>query len=444
MSRVLVIGPHPPQAFSDAKVEAAHYRTWQFVEPLLEDGHDVLLCAGEKTLPAERRALESVELGGKRLPLRGVRFGSRGWRRELQAAHDEFRPDCVVAVNFSHSLYATRLETDRPLWCDIYGDMITIHQAACYRAGSDRGLPTTIGFMKRILRSGDIFSACGAPQRHMLAGELAMAGRLNFRTFGYDFVRVVLPGGSARLAEAESTGLCAQWRERLGETAFVALWCGGYNTWTDVDTLFAGLESAMNRNPELHFVSVGASTYSAPDNVYERFTGLIEKSPHRDRFHLLGWRPWSEVAHYYKLADVGLNLDAMHYETEFGTRTRLVEMMAAGLPVVTTLGSELSELLDHWGAASTFAVGDADALSAHLLALSTDPELLQRMQAASREAIANRLSFQATTEALRSWVVRPEKAPDRPGVGEATSATLKDRVRSMGRQVLWDLTCSEG
>ena len=444
MARVLVIGPHPPQALAGAKVEAAHYRTWQFVEPLLEDGHDVLLCAGEKGLPAERLALESVELSSKTLALRGVRFGQRGWRGELQAAHDEFQPDCVVAVNFYHSLYASRLKTDRPLWCDIYGDMITIQQAACFRAGTDRGLPTTVGFLERILRSGDVFSVCGQPQRHMTVGELAMSGRLNARTFGYDFVKVVLPGGPASLADSAAPGLADEWRHRLGANAFVVLWCGGYNTWTDVETLFAGLEGAMAKNPELHFVSVGACTYSAPDDVYARFQSFIEKSPHKNRFHLLGWRPWSEVGEYYKLADIGLNLDAMHYETEFGTRTRLVEMMAAGLPVVTTLGSELSELLDRWGAASTFAVGDAEGLRSHLVALSSDPELPRRMQAASQEAIENRLSFHATTEALREWVVRPVKAPDRPGVGEAAPASLGHRLRAAGRQVIWDLTCSEG
>lgn len=30
------------------KIEAAHYRTWQFLEPLLDDGHEILLCAGAR------------------------------------------------------------------------------------------------------------------------------------------------------------------------------------------------------------------------------------------------------------------------------------------------------------------------------------------------------------------------------------------------------------
>ena len=112
-----------------------------------------------------------------------------------------------------------------------------------------------------------------------------------------------------------------------------------------METLFQGLEAAMQSDPRLHYVSVGANTYNAPDNVYDRFVAMAAASPHRDRYHMLGWRPWSEMATYYRESNVGINIDALHYETIFGTRTRLVEMIASGLPVVTSLGAELSYLL---------------------------------------------------------------------------------------------------
>ncbi len=49
-------------------------------------------------------------------------------------------------------------------------------------------------------------------------------------------------------------------RGRLAsEGDFVVLWSGGYNTWTDVDTLFAGLIKAMKEEPRLRFVSIGGA-----------------------------------------------------------------------------------------------------------------------------------------------------------------------------------------
>ena len=41
MSKVLLIGYNPPQLIQGVKIEAAHYRTWQFLEPLIDDGHEI-------------------------------------------------------------------------------------------------------------------------------------------------------------------------------------------------------------------------------------------------------------------------------------------------------------------------------------------------------------------------------------------------------------------
>jgi glycosyltransferase involved in cell wall biosynthesis len=366
----------------------------------------------------------------------------------LQAAHDTFQPDCVVAVNFSHCLYVTKLQTSAPIWMEIYGDMLTIMQAFYHRNQSDRGLDTQIAFMGDVLRRGDVFSGCGEAQCHMLVGELAMVGRLNRRTFGYEFTRVILPGSPPRPASlstaAVDPGPAARPQRQLlagqgiADSDFVVLWCGGYNTWTDVDTLFCGLQAAMEENPRLHYVSVGANTYSAPDNVYERFARLIAASPFASRYHLLGWRPWSEMATFYRESNVGINIDALHYETIFGTRTRLVEMIAAGLPVVTSLGAELSYLLRDAGVALTFAVGDSQALGAALVQLAGDPQLTARMAQAALHYAGHDLSFAATTQPLRAWVTAPQPAPDRQPLGAGDWFRKGEyRARSVLRQVVW-------
>jgi hypothetical protein len=205
MTRILLIGYNPPQIVPAVKIEAAHYRTWQFLEPLLDDGHEVCLCAGTREEIADH---EDVPPGWRgRLIYHPIAFGAGDWERKLQAAHDSFQPHCVVAVNFSHCLYATKLRTDAPLWMEVYGDALTITQAAVYRMQSDRGLETQISFMREILRRGDIFSGCGRAQCQMMIGELAMAGRLNRRTFGYEFTRAILPGSPPRPGNVADRGV---------------------------------------------------------------------------------------------------------------------------------------------------------------------------------------------------------------------------------------------
>ena len=69
MSRVLVLGYELP-ALAEGAVEARSYRTWQFVEPLVADGHHVCLiisgqadrfkghvCDGLFTCPVNKYAI---------------------------------------------------------------------------------------------------------------------------------------------------------------------------------------------------------------------------------------------------------------------------------------------------------------------------------------------------------------------------------------------------
>ncbi|MFZ4661240.1 MAG: glycosyltransferase family 4 protein [Caldilineaceae bacterium] len=444
MSKILLLGYHPPQLVQNIKIEAAHYRTWQFLEPLLEDGHKVCLCAGARGETGDPALIPSA--WQSQLLYKPVNFGQQGWVAQLQHIHDEFKPDCVVAVNFSHCLYVTKLRTHCPIWMDIYGDMLTIMQAAAFRARSDRGLDTSIGFMRAVAQKGDVFSGCGLPQQHMMVGELAMVGRLNYRTFAYEFVRTVPPGSPpgrpATIPRQQARTLLAS--HGIKEEDFVVLWCGGYNTWTDVETLYKALTSAMVQAPNLHYVSVGANTYEAPDNVYTHLLRLIDLSPYRERFHMLGWRPWAEIPQFYQESDVGINIDALHYETLYGTRTRLVEMIASGLPVVTSLGAELSYLLRDHNAALTFAVGDWQTMGEQLVRLATDRTLRNIMAKTAYDFATGDLSFANTTSAIRNWVQHPKLAPDKQQQGiELRVRSWEYRIRAAMRQALWRMAAAE-
>lgn len=438
MAKILLVGYNPPQLVGDRKIEAANYRTWQFLQPLIDDGNEICLCAGISGDKVQKSALS--EIWGNKVIYRPITFGAGLWLKELQEAHDAFDPDCIVAVNFSHCLYVTKLRTNKPIWMDIYGETITIVQAACYRAQSDRGLSTTIGFMRDVLRTGDVFSGCSSQQQHALVGELAMAGRLNRLTFGYDFTNVILPGSPPSIVSCKHENKERSLLRKFGlsNEDFVIVWCGGYNTWTDVDTLFAGLEWAMTKSPVIHYISVGGSTYSASDNVYKTFLSMIEQSNYRDRFHMLGWRPWIEVFDIYRESNVGLNVDALHYETIYGTRTRLVEMIAAGLPIITSLGTELSYKLKESKCALTFTHGDWQALGKQFLRLANDREYCSELADKSNNYASNELSFYATTAPLRSWVQMPKLAPDNLMRNfRERRLRLQHKTRSLVRHIIW-------
>jgi glycosyltransferase involved in cell wall biosynthesis len=436
MSRILVMGYELP-GLAEGTIEARSYRAWQFVQPLLENGHDLCYIA---STPADQ--LNVSHSLGTRLMYHRLNLRRRGWLSRLNSIAAGFDPHATLAVMFNNGLRATRLKIKRPLWIDIYGDRITENQIASHTSNSDRGIRISYEYLDHILRGADKYSACSTPQKFALVGQLSTAGRLNRHTMGYEFVHAVLPGAAS---DRSTTPPALVLRGgQVPNDAFVVLWCGGYNVWTDVETLFQALSQAMEKDERIHYVSAGAGVRITNNNSYERFLAMIADSPYRERFHMLGWQPGSVVPGLYRQADVGINLDAFHYETQLGTRTRLVEMMHYGLPVITTLGCELSYIVENQGLGLTFPIGDASTFADHILSMARDKSIQRKLAAQALSYTDNQLSFQNTTQPFLEWANEPAFAPDRDR--DPSRFSLQDvehTLRTAMRSLLWRIWALE-
>lgn len=430
MSRILVMGYELPH-MAEGTIEARSYRTWQFVQPLLENGHEVCLIASHTRNELNVSHTISSSLSYHRLNL--MKFG---WLRGVNAICNDFQPDAALAIMLNNGLRATRLKRRQPLWIDLYGDRVSEGQVSSHVRKSSRGMKILFEYLNIILDNADAYSTCSTPQKFALVGQLSMAGRLNRHTMGYDFVHAVLPGVPSQRNEATNTLTLRG--QAVPEDAFMVLWCGGYNIWTDVDTLFKALNRAMEKNPRLHYVSAGAGVKMAENTSYERFLAMIQTSPYCERFHMLGWQPSSVVPGLYPQADVGVNLDAFHYETLLGTRTRLVEMMHNGLPVITTLGCELSYIVRDQGLGLTFEIGDAETFANQLLAMASDKSLQKKFAQQAETYTRQELSFQKTTDSFLKWAKNPTFAPDRAEKKSTFSTEdMMNNLRAGFRSLLW-------
>ncbi len=103
MTRLLMMGHELPVAASGA-IEAKNYRTQQFVEPLLADGHEITLCAS--VLEEGRLLVEPIH---PRLQYERIDFRSAGWLRRVRRSAREFQPQAMVGVTFISGLRASRL-----------------------------------------------------------------------------------------------------------------------------------------------------------------------------------------------------------------------------------------------------------------------------------------------------------------------------------------------
>ncbi len=410
MSRVVVFGIGPMRWEQSTRLFALPLRTWHVASTLARDGHEVLLFSMRTSAfegwPAEKVTLVERE---------GVRVCSVSehlvherpdW---IEAKIRAFAPDCLVGVNKDPASAAVGFAGELPFWADVNGDPMAEAQSKAQATGSDL---LTGEFYRRflpVLMRADAFSTCSSAQRAALIGQLSMIGRLTARNAGYELVHAI--GNSIGDEDLRLLGAIER-RPRRPDEPFVVLWSGGYNTWCDPALLFDALERAMREEPLLYFVSTGGAIGGHYDGGYDAFRARVSRSEHADRYHLAGWVQTAELPAYYGDAHAAILADRFGYEGALGARTRMLDWLAAGLPIVCTRLSEISLELEREGAALCAECGDAEGLAAQLLRLAREPELAVTMGERGRRHAASSLRAGPSLRALRAWASAPRRAPD--------------------------------
>ncbi|MBN1424603.1 glycosyltransferase family 4 protein [Candidatus Fermentibacteria bacterium] len=420
MATVVVLGMAPLPWERRTKHFGLGTRTWQFTQPLLDAGHRVVLMA---KMMFEAYDADDAQPEFPSLSVTRVDADSFHDIPAMRRAIADADPTCVVGVNMEAASVACRTDVSVPIWADLNGYSMGEAQAR-HRIVGEGDDPFRMWMqLTPILMRADILSAVSAPQRCALVGELGAVGRLCGPTFGYEFVYHI-PNGVEPPPEPWDVVSPLEGLE-VPDNVLWALWSGGFNTWADPLTLVDGLELAMDRVPELYFASTGGELGAHDPVTYRRFRGLVEASAYRDRFHLLGWLDSDRVDRVMREAHIGLNVDSLCYETEFGARNRLNAMMRYGMPLITTYGSEISRIIERHGLGIVIGCHDHKALAGALVWAVRNRDRMRSMGLRAQEFALEKFSFSATTKRLVAWVDSPEFAPDNAarrqgGTGSAT------------------------
>jgi glycosyltransferase involved in cell wall biosynthesis len=286
-------------------------------------------------------------------------------------------------------------------------------QAKCGVEESDDLLLHFWTRQRRVLRRADKVSVSAHKQMYAVLGELGVLGRLGYRNAAHSFCSVLPIAADPMFLDLEIPLAGKKFRGDLfPDDTFAVLWTGGYNTWTDVETLAGALSMAMEQVPRMRFISTGGSIPGHNEGTYPKFQELMKRSGLLDLCHFLGWIPGEDVAPLYAECDLGLNIDGLNYETLLGGRNRLVNMMAAGLPVLTTLGTELSEIISDNRLGYVVRIGKVQEFADALVRASKiSPERRQLGQRGRTYAKEN-FSPEVICRPILKWAAAPSLAPE--------------------------------
>jgi glycosyltransferase involved in cell wall biosynthesis len=198
------------------------------------------------------------------------------------------------------------------------------------------------------LQKGDFFLCAHEGQKLFYLGILYALGRLDPAAYardpGFDGLLVQVPFGVPDEPPALGPGPL---RKRLGlpDDARM-LFFGTFYDWYDTDLLQAVLERVLER-PGVHFVAVEhLRAATTPQSRAAAFrTWAANKGWLGTRVHLTEWVPYAERLSAYAECAAAVSLYRPSIETALSFRTRLLDFLYAGLPVVAVRGGGLERVL---------------------------------------------------------------------------------------------------
>ncbi len=163
----------------------------------------------------------------------------------------------------------------------------------------------------------------------------------------------------------------------LSSDDFVLVWGGGIWNWFDPLTLIEAVKEASKTHPHVRLVFMGTQHPNEKVPQMKMASDAIKLSEtlgvlNKHVFFNTEWIPYEERGSYLLDADIGVSTHFDHLETRFAFRTRLLDYLWSGLPILATDGDCFSELIKKQELGLTVPFKNVTALAQAICILADD------------------------------------------------------------------------
>lgn len=225
------------------------------------------------------------------------------------------------------------------------------------------------------LEIGDFFLCASDRQRHFWLGQLAGLGRINAYTYSrdteLDSLIAVAPFGISSTDPIQTRHAIRDAVPGIGHDDKVIIWGGGIYNWFDPDTLIRAVGKVAEKHPNIRLFFMGVK-HPNPDvpemEAVVAARGVAQELglTNKNVFFNESWVPFDQRQDYLLDADLGVSTHFQHVETTFSFRTRILDYLWAGLPIVTTAGDSFGDLVEKENLGAVVPERDEGAIVAAL------------------------------------------------------------------------------
>lgn len=341
MSRVLLLCPEP---LAHGRPAGVGIRFIEFSRALLADGHEVTILSADG----------------------GAVDGCRAGRLTPQSIHDaSAASDVAVLQGHVANEFVAHAGTI-PVVVDLYDPWI-VENLHYFDERGDEVFLHDHATLLRSLRAGDFFLCASEAQRFFYLGLLAATGRLNPLAYRDD------PTARSLVAIAPF-GVPPERTPPAKSLDAPALLFGGVYDWyepivaieavAEARRAIPGLTLAFNRHPNAAATPQGKAAEAELHVARRGYGSFVTFEP---------WTPYDErLAFFDRFAGAILTFPRT-VETDLAMRTRILDYLWAGLPVVTSPGRGTDEILGRHGAGIVVDADEPRAFAAAIVDLLTTP-----------------------------------------------------------------------
>ena len=270
------------------------------------------------------------------------------------------------------------------------------------------------------LRAGDVFLCASQRQWDFWVGMLMAAGRINPVVYQDDRMLrnllILAPFGVPAQAPVHRKRVLKGVWPGIDRDDIVLLWGGGLWEWFDPMMAVKAMSFVGRKRTDikLFFMGVkrpnGTVTTSHTADQTIALADQLGLTNHLVFFN--DWVAYEERENFLLEADLGLNVHRDNLETRFSFRTRMMDYLWAGLPIISTEGDPLSDLVKQNRLGLTVPCGNAESL-AQAIVEAADAKAIRETWKLNCLTTAQEFSWDRVFEPVVAWCHSPVQAKDK-------------------------------
>lgn len=307
---------------------------------------------------------------------------------------------------------------------DLYDPMHLEHledvTSGVLKKSDSQDVVQTIAAINLQIMLSDFVICASEKQRDYWLGHLGALGRINVSNYlsDSDFRGIidVVPFGIDEDYVPMNSHPIRNSINGIEQDDFVFIWGGGIYNWFDPETLIRSIGIAATRNPKIKLFFLGMnhpSSIDDIDNAALRARNVANQLDLTNKhvFFNETWVDYSQRGEYLADADVGVSTHKNQLETHFSFRTRILDYLWAGLPIIATEGDVFAELIKSNNIGSVVSVGDVEGLAQAIEKIASEPENLIILSENSKTT-GRTFNWENSARPLLDFISLGKPAPD--------------------------------